>query len=129
MLILVVVPLGLAAGVAIGAARQVSQAGARALIAAVVGAAIGLALPPMLQAFSTARDRERSGGRALPRWFTPLLIVGVGSVPLWPLLGHTDEACLLALCGGFLVSFAVLAAGKMRSAARGSSHGAPTDAS
>jgi hypothetical protein len=119
VLLLVVLPAGLAIGMAIAAVRQASEAGATGAIVALGAAAVGVMLLPLLQRMSSGPASANSGSRRwLPGWFTPVLFAGIASVPFWSSFGHAAQAAVFALGAAFLASFAVAIAIKMRARSR-----------
>jgi hypothetical protein len=112
---LVAVPTALAAFAAVGGVRDLSDASVSVILAAVGAGVVGLLIPPLLVMRSVARP----GHGALPRWFTPLLIVGVGVVPLFSLAGRDAKALVFIGGAGFLASFASVAFVRIRERSRG----------
>jgi hypothetical protein len=119
VLLLVVLPAGLAIGMAIAAVRQASEARATGVIVALGAAAVGVMLLPLLQRVSSGSASASSEShRRLPGWFTPVLFAAIASAPFLSSFGHAAQAGVCALGAAFLASFAIAIAIKMRARSR-----------
>lgn len=120
VVLLVVLPAGVAIGVAVAAVDRAAAAGSTGAVVVVIGAAAaGAVLLLLLERAPAGSASAGTGtGRRLPRWLMPVMFVGIASVPLWALLGHAAEAGVLAFGAGFLGAFSVLVAHKMRARSR-----------
>jgi len=115
---LLVGPLVCAIGAAVGAALNAAAGGDSAPALAVLSGVVGFLGMSALVLLERRKAQQAEGERKRRVWwFTLLLAVVIALMPASSSLGHTGEACVLALLAGVLLAFTTWIAVRLRRSA------------